>query len=114
LLQTSGSNAVAASANYNKGAAKRVLKDFSSKDMRKHVEALFKRVSKHFAENEDAVVFQPGTVEMSVWKACEDDITRNTTRFAKLVTQCYADSGLGIEYSLSDIEQAFKKHRMGS
>lgn len=82
--------------------------------MRKHIEALFKRVSKHFAENDDAVVFQPGTVEMSVWKACEEDITKSTTRCAKLVTQCYADTGLGIEYSLADIEATFKKHRMGS
>ncbi|KAH7106760.1 exocyst complex component Sec3-domain-containing protein [Auriculariales sp. MPI-PUGE-AT-0066] len=113
LLQTSGANAVAASANYNKSAAKRVLKDYNSKDMRKIIEALFKRVSKHFAENEDAAVFQPGTVEMSVWKACEEDMTRNTQRFTKLVTQCYADTGLGIEFSLSDIEQAFKKHRTG-
>lgn len=114
LVQNSGPTSVAGSSNYNKSALKRVLKDYNSKDVRKHIEALFKRVNKHFGESDDEDRLAPGTVEMGVWKACEDDVARNTERFAKLIAQCYPDTGLGLEYALSDVEQSFKKHRMGS
>lgn len=114
LVQTSGAPSVAGNSNYNKSALKRVLRDFNAKDVRKHIETLFKRVNKHFGESDDVSVFAPGTVEMGVWKACEEDIRSNTERFARLISQCYADAGYGLEYTLGDVEASFKRHRMGS
>lgn len=114
LVQTSGATSIAGNANYNKSALKRVLRDFNSKDVRKLIEALFKRVNKHFGESDDVGAFAPGTVEMGVWKACEDDVRSNTERFVRLLNQCYPDAGYGLEYSIADVEASFKRHRMGS
>ena len=68
----------------------------------------------HFGESDDVGAFAPGTVEMGVWKACEEDVRGSTERFARLIAQCYADAGYGLEYSLADVEAGFKRHRMGS
>ena len=114
MLKTTAPTEVANNSSYNRSALKKVVKEYDAKDVRKHIESLFKRVNKHFGESDDVSVFAPGTVEMGVWKACEDDVRSNTERFARLITQCYADAGYGLEYSLTDVDASFKRHRMGS
>ncbi|KAG8891384.1 hypothetical protein FRC01_014737 [Tulasnella sp. 417] len=116
MLQTAAPSEVLASNAYGRSALKRVLKDFDSKDIRKSIEALFKRIEKHFDEDGEMVVSSTskvvaGTVMAAVWQACDEAIVRETQRFSKIISQCYGDSGLSLDYSIADVEYAFKRHR---
>lgn len=123
MLKTTAPTEIASNSSYSKSAAKKVVKEYNSKDVRKHVDALFKRVEKHFTEaSEKATTEQassstgiaPGTVMVGVWKACEEELLRMTDYFAKRIAQCYVNTGVALEYTPGDVEAAFKRHRVAS
>lgn len=120
LLKTTAPSEVQKNSNYNKSALRRVVKEFDSKDVRKHIDVLFRRVEKHFTEAEENTTrgessgIVPGMVMVGVWKACEEELLRMTESFSARIAQCYSDSGLALEYSASDVEAAFKRHQSGS
>ncbi|KAI6108443.1 exocyst complex component Sec3-domain-containing protein [Pisolithus croceorrhizus] len=116
LLKTTAPSEVQKNSSYNKSALKRVLKEFDGKDVRKHIDVLFRRVEKHFTEAEENTTREessgitPGTVMVGVWKACEEELQRMTENFNAKLSQCYSESGLSLEYSSSDVDAAFKRH----
>ncbi|KAI6047739.1 exocyst complex component Sec3-domain-containing protein [Pisolithus marmoratus] len=116
LLKTTAPSEVQKSSSYSKSALKRVLKEFDGKDVRKHIDVLFRRVEKHFTEAEENTTREessgiaPGTVMVGVWKACEEELQRMTENFNAKLSQCYSESGLSLEYSSSDVDAAFKRH----
>jgi predicted outer membrane protein len=120
LLTTTAPTEVSKNSNYNRSSLKKVVKEFDGKDIRKHVDALFKRVEKHFTEAEEKATKEessgiaPGTVMVGVWKACEEELQRMTENFNKRISQCYADSGVSLEYTITDVETSFRRHRLGS
>src|ERR1700733_658798 len=119
LLKTTAPTEVVSNNSYNKSSLKKVVKEFTAKDVRKHVDALFKRVEKHFTEASEVTTGEssgitPGTVLVGVWKACEEELLRVTEIFAKRITQCYANAGVSLEYSVADVEAAFRRNRVGS
>jgi len=120
LLKTTAPTEISSNSSYNKSALKKVVREYNTKDVRKHVDALFKRVEKHFTEasekttTEESGGIAPGTVMVGVWKACEEELLRETDGFAKRIAQCYGDSGMTLEYSAADVEGAFRRHRIGS
>ncbi|KAF8519134.1 exocyst complex component sec3 subunit [Hysterangium stoloniferum] len=109
LLQTTAPSEVSNNSNYNKSALKRTLKECNAKDMRRHIDALYKRVEKHFADEDTGST----ALLKDVWTACEQDLVRCTDRFSRLILQCYKDTGVILEFSVQDVEAAFRKHRMG-
>ncbi|KAG9314221.1 exocyst complex component Sec3-domain-containing protein [Chiua virens] len=120
LLKTTAPSEVQKNANYSKSSLKKVVKEFDGKDIRKHVDVLFRRVEKHFTEAEEKTTKEessgiaPGTVMVGVWKACEEELQRMTESFRTRITQCYGDGGISMEYTSNDVESAFKRHRHGS
>ncbi len=79
---------------FNKSVLKRILKEYGAKDVQCHVEALHKCVEKHFliaAETLEAESLSviPGPVMVGVWKACEEEMIRDTDTFQRLIEQCY-------------------------
>jgi len=120
LLKTTAPTEVANNSIYNKSALRKVVREYSSKDLRKQVDALFLRVGKHFSEasgkstTDDSGVIVPGTVLVGVWKACEEELLRITDLFTKRISQCYSDTGVSLEYTASDVEAAFRRHQVGS
>jgi len=120
LLKTTAPSEISSNSTYSKSALKKVVKEFSAKDIRKHVDALFKRVEKHFTEasekttSEEVNGMASGTVLVGVWKACEDELLRITELFTKRIAQCYQSSGIALEYSATDVEGAFKRHRVAA
>ncbi|KAI6162084.1 exocyst complex component Sec3-domain-containing protein [Pisolithus thermaeus] len=115
-ISTTAPSEVQKNSSYNKSALKRVLKEFDGKDVRKHIDVLFRRVEKHFTEAEENTTREessgitPGTVMVGVWKACEEELQRMTENFTAKLSQCYSESGLSLEYSSSDVDAAFKRH----
>lgn len=119
LLKTTAPTEVPSNSSYNRSALKKVVKEYNSKDVRKNIDALFKRVEKHFTEasekatTEDiSVGIASGTVMVGVWKACEEELLKMTEWFVKRINQCYKDTGVGLEYSVADVEGSFKRHRV--
>lgn len=122
MLKTTAPSEVSSNGNYSKSALKKVIKEYDSKDVRKNVDALFKRVEKHFTEASEKTTSEavgtstgiaPGTVMVGVWKACEEELLRITELFGKRISQCYASTGIALEYTAGDVETAFKRHRVG-
>ncbi|KAK0464997.1 exocyst complex component Sec3-domain-containing protein [Desarmillaria tabescens] len=119
LLKTTAPSEIATNSSYNRSALKKVVKEYSAKDIRKHIDALFKRVEKHFTEasekttTEESGGIAPGTVMVGVWKACEEELLRITELFSKRISQCYPDSGVSLDYTSVDVEAAFRRHRVG-
>lgn len=110
---------VTSSSNYNKAALRKVIKDYNSKDIRKHLDTLSKRVEKHFTESSEKTTVEEvssiasGTVLVGVWKACEKELVRLTELFSSRISRWYGDSGISLECTTSDVESAFRKQRLG-
>lgn len=116
-MKTTAPTEVASNSNFNSGSLKKVVKEYNAKDIRKHVDVLFKRVEKHFMETSEKAATQKGgiasgTVMVGVWKACEAETLRITELFSKRISQCYAQSGVSLEYSVTDVEAAFRGNRV--
>ena len=124
-----------------------MVKEYNAKDVRKHVDALFKRVEKHFEDDggtssSNLGGLQPGSalptsrlgsssmfgqdgypngiagggaggdVLAGVWKACEEEVLKITELFQRRIGQCYANSGVSLEYGPADVRDAFKRHKV--
>lgn len=113
MLKTAAPTEVSKNSSYNRSALKRVVKEYDSKDVRKNVDALFKRVEKHFTDADAPEGSPASTVMIGVWKACEDELLNMTDFFSMRIGQCYKDTGVTLDYSRADVEAAFKRHRVG-
>ena len=146
MLNTTAPTEVQNNSTYSKSALKKVVKEYNAKDVRKHIDALFKRVEKHFEDDggtsSNLGGLQPGSalptsklgststfssdahtngnagggaggaVLAGVWKACEDEVLKITEMFQKRIGQCYANSGVSLEYGPADVRDAFKRHKV--
>ena len=116
LLKTGPAEAVSKNSAYSRPALKRLLKEYTAKDVRKHIDILFKRVEKHFMDVDSGPSEGPkgsahGTRTFSdVWKVCETECVKATREYADYIKQCYGDSGISLEYSTQDVETAFRRH----
>lgn len=95
---------------YTKSSLKRVVGSFDKKDLRKAVEALSKRVHKHFADlvNPSA---ENGVVMTTVWSACEGELGKWVGEWASLIGKCYGAGAEGVEFGIEDVHGAFQKYK---
>lgn len=89
------------------------MKEYNAKDIRRHIDALFKRVEKHYADPGEEHAGNSTHLLKGVWTACEQEVVKSTGKFTRLIAQCYKETGVTLEYNLQDVEAAFKKHRIG-
>jgi hypothetical protein len=109
LMQTTAPSQISNNSNYNKSALRKVLKEYDGKDVKRLVDALYKRVEKHFAENSSTGDASSNSTLNAVWKACEEETVASTERFSKLISQCYSGGGLSLEYTMMDVRAAYKR-----
>ncbi|KAI8332221.1 exocyst complex component Sec3-domain-containing protein [Chlamydoabsidia padenii] len=95
LLRTSTPEEVAFHVNYNKSQLRRVIALFPPKDVRRSLEQLYKRVDKHFSEEE-------GLLQV-VWRGIQEELIRQHERMEGLISKCYPDAGLHLEFSIPDL-----------
>ena len=120
LLRTTAPNEVAMHPNYSKSNLKKVLKDTNSKDMRKAVEAMARRVDKHFTHDDETPVGGVGAIPAhdpatqaliaSVWRELSAELVRETTRAIDTIGKCY-DNSLTLDYTLRDLESVCQRAR---
>ena len=79
---------------YNKNALKKVVSQHTAKDVRKGLEQLYKRVEKHFSDEE-------GLLQV-VWRGMQEDVLNRVQRFNELIQKCYG-GGLELEFTVQDL-----------
>jgi hypothetical protein len=92
--------------------------------MRRNIEALYKRVEKHFSLASEqpggtsgsglaSSVFttEEGSALQDVWTACQDEMVRETEKYTGLIAQCYEGVGVTLEFTPSEVEQFFRVAR---
>lgn len=96
---------------FSRSALKKILKDNGAKDMRKAIEAMSRRVDKHFTDDDPSLLSDPKTQEMIqiVWRELTAQLKKETGRAQDIISQCYGESGLGLEYGVADVEAACKR-----
>ncbi|CEH17930.1 Exocyst protein Sec3 [Ceraceosorus bombacis] len=121
LLRSTPANEVSLHSAFSRSNFKRLVKENSAKDIRKAIEALSKRVQKHFGLDDDdlaglALAAAAGSAEPAVdeaaevltrvWGACEEAFVRETERQARIARDCYA-GGVSLEYGVDDVKKPF-------
>ncbi|TPX34128.1 hypothetical protein SeMB42_g07361 [Synchytrium endobioticum] len=94
-LKSAASEEVSYRVQFNKNALKDVIKKYPGKEIKKGLEALYKRVDKHFSE-------ELGLLPV-VWKATQEEVLQRLRWFEELVLRCYPESGIRLEISIDDV-----------
>ncbi|GAA6058447.1 hypothetical protein JCM3770_005082 [Rhodotorula araucariae] len=115
LLRTMPPTEVALHNAYTRSALRRVTADVRAKDLRKAVDALWKRVDKHFGGDVANQAAAHTDVLKTVWKACEDEVVRLVTTWKALIAKCYPDekSG-GIEVGRQELHTFFSNAQLAN
>ncbi|BGP46275.1 hypothetical protein JCM10450v2_002117 [Rhodotorula kratochvilovae] len=108
LLRTMPPTEVSLHNAYTRSSLRRVTADIRAKDLRKAIDALFKRVDKHFGGEVANQAAAHTDVLKTVWKACEEEVVRLVSHWKALIAKCYPDekSG-GIEVSRQELHTFF-------
>ncbi|RFU72263.1 exocyst complex, component exoc1 [Trichoderma arundinaceum] len=105
-LQTGKSAmAIARQPSNNKTAFNKVLGSYDSKEVRKGIETLRKRVEKHFGDADDPTLSR-GLV-IRVLKECEEFYTGVENRIGRIITDVYSGE-VSFEWPRADVKAAFR------
>ncbi|KAG0145820.1 hypothetical protein CROQUDRAFT_671528 [Cronartium quercuum f. sp. fusiforme G11] len=110
LLRTTSPTEISLHSQYTKSALKRLLGSFDKKDVRKAVEALAKRVDKHFTDVANPSA-ENSVVMNTVWVACEAELGKWIEEWKDVLNKCYAGEGLMLEFGIDDVRAAFLKYK---
>ncbi|KAJ3040279.1 hypothetical protein HK097_002606 [Rhizophlyctis rosea] len=86
---------VAYNISFNKSAAKDVVKKYPGKEIKKGLESLYKRVDKHFPDEE-------GLLQV-VWRGIQEEFMKRTQRYEDILKQCYRESGIRLDFSMEEL-----------
>lgn len=138
LLRTlSSPTDIATNPTYSKNALRKIVREYTIKDLRKHIDGLYKIVQKHFIDSaaaaSAAAAAAPSsinsqdkervaateesvgrTVLLGVWRTCEEELVKLTEGWKERLSQCYGDGTSGLEFGVGDVENAFRKHKTGA
>ena len=113
LLKTAAPTEVASNSNYNKAALKKVVKEYSAKDVRKNIDVLFRRVEKHFIEGNQHDSQEVSTnLVIKVWRACElkyISVVREVEAFHREIYDDASGGGVPLGFvSENEVEKMFR------
>ncbi|OBZ85134.1 Exocyst complex component 1 [Choanephora cucurbitarum] len=95
MMHTSTPEEVSFHMNYNKTQLRRVITMYPPKEIKKSLEQLYKRVDKHFTEEE-------GLLQV-VWRGIQEEFIRQHEKMETLIRQCYPDAGVQLEFTIQDL-----------
>ncbi|KAL8709135.1 MAG: hypothetical protein Q9225_007495 [Loekoesia sp. 1 TL-2023] len=106
LQQDQPPQVVAAKASHSRSVFKKVLSSYDAKEIRKGIDALKKRVEKHFGEADDVSISR-GLVA-TVLRECEGRYLGIGERTRRLVREVY-ESSVEVEWRDEDVGNAFRR-----
>ncbi|KAI9007517.1 exocyst complex component Sec3-domain-containing protein [Phycomyces nitens] len=95
MMHTSTPEEVSFHMNYNKAQLRKVIMMYPAKEIKKSLEQLYRRVDKHFSEEE-------GLLQV-VWRGIQEDFIRQHEKMEDLIQKCYPDAGVHLEFSIPDL-----------
>ncbi|KAL1922367.1 uncharacterized protein VTP21DRAFT_9906 [Calcarisporiella thermophila] len=101
LLRTTAPSEIPFHVTFNKSALRKVLANSPGKEMKKSLEILYKRVDKHFSEEE-------GLLQV-VWHGIQEEFIKQHERFTRLIQKCYPDTNATLEFSINDLLKYFSE-----
>jgi len=108
LAHTPASN-ISSKPSHSRSAAKKTLSTYDGREIRKGIEALRKRIEKHFGEADDEALSQK--LVGFVCSECEREYGRVHERLSKIVSDVYAgeEKTIEIEWSKEDVSAGFRR-----
>ena len=133
LMKTKSAEEVSYHLGYNKQALKKVVTQYPVKEIRKSIEALYKRVEKHFGAIPDATSLASpispstssnpamittttgtkknhvatGKLLQIVWSRVKVEFVQMMKRFESLMEQCFRESEIKLLFTEDDLSLAF-------
>jgi len=95
LLTTNAPEEVGYHFKYSKASLKSILRNFTRKDVKKGLESIYKQLFKHFTEE---------TLIPDIWESLQNDFTNNVKKIEELISKCYANTNIKLEFTLSELE----------
>jgi exocyst complex component 1 len=107
---------VTAQISFSKSAFKKVLSHYDTKELRKGIDLLHKRVEKHFgqiSDDSDTVYGSKGpaiasSLVQEVWRECQKEYDGIVELCQRIITMYYP-GGVQMEFTPTDAKDAFSK-----
>ncbi|RKP02523.1 hypothetical protein CXG81DRAFT_10685 [Caulochytrium protostelioides] len=95
LLKTHGPEEIAFYMQYNKSQLRDVLHKHTARDVRKGLETMYKKIQKHFTEEESLL--------QVLWHGVLEALLKQVQLFTSLIALCYPGSKIELEFTAQDI-----------
>jgi hypothetical protein len=92
LLKTGPADEVSYHVQYSKSALKDVIKKYPGKEVKKSLESLYKRVDKHFTEEE-------GLLQV-IWRGIQEEFCRQLRKYEELMAKCYPEITIRLDFTM--------------
>ncbi|CAH8572348.1 unnamed protein product [Schistosoma rodhaini] len=84
---------------FSKQQLLKVIKEYPGKEVKHGLESLCKKVEKHLSDEENLFPV--------VWRSIQTEFITQCLRFSNLIQQCYPDSGIHLEFTITDLQNYF-------
>ncbi|XP_060579983.1 exocyst complex component 1-like isoform X3 [Ruditapes philippinarum] len=84
---------------FSKQELRKVIKEYTGKEVKKSLDHLYKKVEKHLSEDEN--------LYQVVWVAMQNEFIKQYNTYVELINKCYPDSNITLEFSIDDVLQFF-------
>ncbi|KAJ3159822.1 Exocyst complex component 1 [Geranomyces michiganensis] len=101
LLKTNTPEEINYHMQYNKGALKDVVRKYPGKEIKKSLESLYKRVEKHYTDEE-------GLLQV-IWRGIQDEFFKRVRRYGELIAICYPESSIRLEFTMDELVGYFSE-----
>ncbi|KAI8612283.1 exocyst complex component Sec3-domain-containing protein [Chytriomyces sp. MP71] len=96
LLKSLAPEEVSFHLQYSKVTLRDVLKKYPGKEIKKGLEALYKKVEKNFTDED-------GSLLQVIWRGIQEAYTKNLKRYEEIIALCYPETGLKVEFTIEDL-----------
>lgn len=84
---------------FSKQELRKVIKEYSGREVKKGLEHLYKKVEKHLCEEENLL--------QVVWHSMQDEFIKQYKYFESMISKCYPDSGIVFEFTIDNLLNYF-------
>ncbi|KAF7721909.1 hypothetical protein EC973_003948 [Apophysomyces ossiformis] len=95
MMRTNTPEEVSFHMNFNKTQLRKTISMYPPKEIKKSLEGLYKRVDKHFSEEE-------GLLQV-VWRNIQEEFIQQHEKMEELIKKCYPDAGVHLEFTIQDL-----------
>ncbi|KAG0167424.1 hypothetical protein DFQ30_006068 [Apophysomyces sp. BC1015] len=95
MMHTNTPEEVSFHMNYNKTQLRKVIATYPAREIKKSLEVLYKRVDKHFSEEE-------GLLQV-VWRNIQEEFIQQHEKMEELIKKCYPDARVHLEFTIQDL-----------